>query len=307
MLNITIQHMFMHVRFILIIAVSLLFIDSCSQPRKETETANIRDSAEYSGDMADTAEQVTGRNDQEKSSSPNNNAPVEEGSGLKTGISRPEQVLDILPLYRAKRYESVQEAVNAKDTVYKLILYGQKLGHISPDIARLRFLNSLDLSYNDLTGIPQDIKGLEYLQGLYVKGNQISYIPEFVYDFSYMYRLDLSENAINEVSPEIYRLSELTVLNLESNRLAEIPTEIYNLSLLNALHLNNNLLTGLPEGISGLSRLTKLYLEHNRLTALPEDLGYMTHLEELWLQGNDIPAGKIAELQEKLPYTKIRY
>ena len=63
-------------------------------------------------------------------------------------------LLDMLSLYRAKRFESVREAISSPDTVYKLVLYGQKLGKIAPEIAELKYLNSLDLAFNELSGCP---------------------------------------------------------------------------------------------------------------------------------------------------------
>jgi Leucine-rich repeat (LRR) protein len=221
--------------------------------------------------------------------------------------AKDKALLDMLSLYRARRYESVAAAIASPDTVYNLVLYGQKLGKIDPEIAELKYLNSLDMAFNELTEVPPCIKDLEYLQGLYLNGNMITRIPSFVYGYPYLSRFDISENQLTRVSPDIHKLSQLTVLNLRANKLSEFPAEIYQLKQLKSLHLDHNQLTEIPEGISSLTNLSNLRLEHNQLADLPDELGYMVQLEELWLQGNPIPLERISYLRAKLPGTRIRY
>ena len=221
--------------------------------------------------------------------------------------ARDSALLDLLSLYRARRYESLAEAIATSDTVYKLVLYGQKLGKIPPEIAQLKYLNSLDMAYNELSEVPPYIKDLAYLQGLYLNANMIIEIPSFVYGFRHLARLDISENHLTHVSPDIQNLTELTVLNLRMNQLTDFPAEIYQLRQLKSLHLDHNQLSEIPEGITSLSNLTNLRLEHNQLTNVPDDLGYMVQLKELWLQGNPIPVERISYLRSRLPSTRIRY
>jgi Leucine-rich repeat (LRR) protein len=221
--------------------------------------------------------------------------------------SRDKALLDRLSLYRAKRYESLSDAIASSDTVYKLVLHGKKLGKIPPEIARLKYLNTLDLAFNDLTEVPPYIQDMEYLQGLYLNGNMITGIPSFVYDYRHLSRWDISENQLTSVSPEIQNLTQLVVLNLRENKLTEFPAEIYNLRQLKSFHLDHNQLSAIPEGITALSNLTNLRLEYNQLTDFPDELGYMVQLKELWLQGNPIPMKRISYLRAKLPTTRVRF
>ncbi len=147
-------------------------------------------------------------------------------------------LLDMLSLYRAKRFESVREAISSPDTVYKLVLYGQKLGKIAPEIAELKYLNSLDLAFNELSGVPPYIKDLGYLQGLYLNGNNITELKS----------LHLDHNQLTEIPEGISSLTNLTNLRFEHNNLTDIPEDLAHIVQLKELWLQGNAIP--PEKIT---------------------------------------------------------
>jgi Leucine-rich repeat (LRR) protein len=228
-------------------------------------------------------------------------------------ISKPAidttKVLNTLELYRAKRYEGIQEALGAgADQVYKLVLYGRDMETLSPEIARLTYLASLDVSHNKLTVLPEALSELHYLQGFYATDNHLTSYPEQILLLPVLEKVDLSGNQIHTIPPEIQVMTQLTRLTLDRNHLTSIPVELYNLTKLSVLELSGNGLQSIPEGISNLKSITKLDLSGNQITRLPEEIATLGHtLEELSIQGNQIPDEEIQWLIEAMPGTQIRF
>jgi hypothetical protein len=219
------------------------------------------------------------------------------------------RVIEMLDLYRAKRYEDLQGGLAAgPEQVYKISFHGRQMRSLSPKIARFSYLAALDVSYNGLTELPDELSSLHYLQGFYAGGNQLAEFPSQLLLLPLLARLNLSENQIAEIPPEIMKMDQLDYLNLEKNRIVRIPVQLYELDGMTALNLAENGLSDLPEGISQLASLRKLDLSKNQLNTLPRELAIMgNHLEELDIHGNNIPMEEIEWLIEAMPATKIRY
>lgn len=228
-------------------------------------------------------------------------------------IQKPEidssKVLNTLELYRAKRFEGIQEVMNAGvENAHKLVLYGRNIERLSPDVGNLTYLASLDVSHNKLTELPEELSNLHYLQGLYATHNRLNTFPEQILLLPVLIKLDLSANQIGTIPSEIRRMDQLTRLTMDQNTLTSIPVELYALKNLNVLELADNGLQSLPEGISGLRTLEKLDLAGNRLTGLPREITTLSgNLKELNIQRNRIPQDEVLWLIEALPGTQIRY
>lgn len=218
-------------------------------------------------------------------------------------------VLKTLDLYRAKRYEGLQDAFAAgAENVYKMSFHGRKMKSLSPDISRLTYLASLDVAYNELTYLPEEISGLHYLQGLYANNNMLARFPGQILLLPVLAKVDLSGNRIGEIPEEISRMDQLSRLSLDNNAIMQIPVGLYKLANLKVLELAGNGLSSIPEGISRLTDLRKLDLSKNQLSGIPKELATMTgHLEELNIQGNQIPLDEIKWFVEAMPSTTIRY
>lgn len=219
------------------------------------------------------------------------------------------KVLNTLELYRAKRFEGIQEAISSgPEQVFKLVLYGRDMKNLTPDIGQLIYLASLDISHNKLTGLPEELSGLHYLQGLYITHNRLNRFPEQIFLLPVLMKLDLSNNQISEIPPEIRQMDQLTRLTMDQNTLTAIPVDLYALTNLNVLELAGNGLTSIPEGISNLTALEKLDLSGNQLTGLPREITTLAGtLEEINIQGNRIPGEEVQWLIEAMPETQIRY
>lgn len=218
-------------------------------------------------------------------------------------------VLETLELYRAMRYEGIQEAKLAGvENVHKLVLYGRKMGNLSREIGDFTYLASLDVAQNDLATLPEEISRLHYMQGFYANRNNLVEFPNQLLLLPVLTKIDLSENQIASIPGEILRMDQLTRLTLDKNTLTAIPVQLYELKNLNILELADNGLREIPEGISQLTRLTKLDLANNQLRQLPREITTLSEtLVEMNIQGNQIPMEEIEWLISAMPKTRIRY
>ncbi len=218
-------------------------------------------------------------------------------------------VLDRLSLYRARRYESVQDALSGNpEEVFKLVLWGKKLGFIPPEIGQLKYLHSLDVALNELTELPEELSELHYLQGFYASGNMLTEFPEQILLLPMLERIDLSENRITEIPGGIICMDQIRKLDMGANKLTDLPAQLFELTNLEILTLDHNALSRISPGISGLRNLRKLDLSNNFLKEIPWEInGLKATLTDLQIQGNEIPVEKVRELVEAMPSTNIRF
>ncbi len=169
----------------------------------------------------------------------------------------------------------------------ELNLSFQDLTALPESVGQLTQLQYLHLTGNQLTTLPESIGRLKLLQRLYLSGNQLTTLPESIGQLKLLQRLDLSGNRLTTLPESIGQLTQLQRLYISGNQLTTLPESIGELRLLQRLDLSGNQLTTLPESIGQLAKVTYLYLDDNRLTALPKSLKNLGLLAGLYLNGND--------------------
>ena len=170
-----------------------------------------------------------------------------------------------------------------------------ELTELPEAIASLTQLQQLDLSDNQLTELPEAIRSLAQLQVLNLSNNWVTELPEAIGSLTQLQELDLHSNQLTELPEAIASLTQLQLLDLSDNQLTELPETIASLTQLQGLYLNNNQLTELPEAIASLTQLQRLYLGNNQLTELPEAITSLTQL-----QGLDLFDNQLTELPEAI-------
>lgn len=179
-----------------------------------------------------------------------------------------------------------------------------RISRIPNKIYKLPVLKHLDLSHNQIKKISKKIGQLKHLQTLNLSMNKMEELPRNIFQLRYLQSMDLSHNYIKEL-PYFTKLKRLTHLNLSYNKLKTIPDNVHQLTSLRELDLSNNRITHLPEKIGSLKNLEVLDLSHNELKELPKRITRFRRLQQLDVSGNHLDAENIARLKKYLPNTEI--
>ncbi|MHA1343611.1 MAG: leucine-rich repeat domain-containing protein, partial [Promethearchaeota archaeon] len=131
-------------------------------------------------------------------------------------------------------------------------------------IGNLSSLKKLDLSYNELTTLPESIGNLKSLVELDLKLNHLMTLPESIDNLKSLAKLYLSDNQLKTLPESFWDLKSLQILSLANNKFTTLPESIGELSSLHELDLSNNQLTILPESfIDLIKKDVKINLENN--------------------------------------------
>lgn len=215
-----------------------------------------------------------------------------------------------------QQIERIPDEFGGLKRLQKLNLKGNHLLHVSPEISKcvklqsvnlagalrlcsqipaalftLEDLQSLNLSDNFFTEIPEEVCGLCRLTTLIMQRNALLRVPDNLFLLRYLDHLEFSENYLEKLPAAVGNLKRLTYLGLDRNRLKEIPDELCKVTSLVILVMGSNRLTSIPENIYKLSNLRELMLENNKLTELPllmDRLEGLLKTEGLSLHGNSL-------------------
>ncbi len=177
--------------------------------------------------------------------------------------------------------------------------------------ALLNTITDMDLSYSELTILPDEIALFTQLQRLWLRDNQLQTLPASLGNLTLLLVLDLDSNPLamlpawlgnltqlqelwldkiplQTLPAELGNLTQLQKLNLDNHRLQTLPAWLGNLTQLQELSLSDNQLQTLPAWLGNLTQLKHLLLTNNQLQTLPISLGNLTQLKALWLGANPI-------------------
>jgi hypothetical protein len=209
------------------------------------------------------------------------------------------------------------EASDQRVRALNLTLNGLDMQSLPHEIAMLKSLQVIDLSFNKVSGsLSQALVALSNLQVLNLKSTSLtgSVTPSLVEAWAKLTVLDLSWNKLNGTIPsQVGRLENLTALHLgaqdsdyegkvRSGLSGVIPTQIGNLKMLESLSLEVGALSGpIPTEVGRLNKLKLLRLGDNCLNGpVPSELGLLDALEELEIDRNDL-TGSIPDSIAQLP------
>lgn len=162
---------------------------------------------------------------------------------------------------------------------------------ISIDEMQLLHIKEIDLSYNQLTCLPEGIQLFKHLEKLNLNNNHIKSLPKSLSDnfccFNSLEHLSLFQNELDEISYEINILRNLKYLNLGKNKFTTIPEKICQFTQLEYLYMGSNQIEYIPKLISKLTNLNQLILSCNRIRILPIDF-FKLNVKKLDLKYNKI-------------------
>uniref|UniRef100_A0A2C9VQ16 Disease resistance R13L4/SHOC-2-like LRR domain-containing protein n=1 Tax=Manihot esculenta TaxID=3983 RepID=A0A2C9VQ16_MANES len=179
-------------------------------------------------------------------------------------------------------------------------------GELPDSLGNFKFLEYLDLSYNNLFGsIPASIGNLQHLRFLDLGFNNLA--GELPGSFGNLSSLEFSDLGFNHFSGQLPlsfgKLNKLTSLYLMSNNFSgHLPFSLGNLSMLSDVKLDMNSIGGpLPFSIFNLKKLQTLDLSFNQFFGTVPDRGSgLTDLYVLHMSNNKL-SGKIPSWFFTLP------
>ncbi|WP_438390615.1 leucine-rich repeat-containing protein kinase family protein [Caballeronia sp. DA-9] len=148
-------------------------------------------------------------------------------------------------------------------------------------------LESLDLSGNALSSLPDDLPRLEKLRIIFCSNNAFTELPEVLGKCPKLSMVGFKANRIARVTGAALP-ANLRWLILTDNHVEALPSEIGNCTQLQKLMLAGNRLRTLPPTLAACSRLELLRLAANRLDELPSWLALMPRLSWLAYAGNPL-------------------
>ncbi|XP_071488184.1 protein flightless-1 homolog [Diadema antillarum] len=161
------------------------------------------------------------------------------------------------------------------------------LSNIPPQLDALVNLADVDLSYNDLTSVPDAFYTLSSLKRLNLSNNAVTELS-VLDSWTRLETLNVARNKLTALPPSLCKLISLKRLIISGNTINfdGLPTGISKLVCLEQFIAADNHLESVPEGLCRCPKIKKLILVKNRLVTLPEAIHFITDLETLDVRDN---------------------
>ncbi|WP_448697836.1 TIR domain-containing protein [Mucilaginibacter sp. AW1-3] len=172
--------------------------------------------------------------------------------------------------------------------IEELDLSYNNISEIIPEISKLTKLKILKLHSCHLKSIPKELFLLKELRCLDLGWNEISKLPPGIEELKHLEILDLEHNNLSQFPIGICQLLNLQHLELGSNKIPSISPRINNLTCLKTLRIDNNVLSTVPYEIGGLKNVWSFNFEGNQLDSLPNCFFDLPLLKELKLDDNQL-------------------
>lgn len=152
---------------------------------------------------------------------------------------------------------------------------------------KLKKINVLDFSYNELTEVPASLGNMG-INKLQLANNNLNELPDGVWGNKYIFHLELDNNNISIIPASIQNAKSLTEFLFSNNSVAELRNEIFKLNLVTLMADGNNI-NKIPENIGYLISLKYLRFNNNRnIPQIPKTIGELVNVRELDVRNNSI-------------------
>ncbi|MEA3477082.1 MAG: hypothetical protein U9R60_02795 [Bacteroidota bacterium] len=211
-------------------------------------------------------------------------------------------------LYNMRTYRHIDKALATPDAVYKLSLIKNGLVAVPEEVYEFKYLNTLELTMNELNDLPVYIGDMLYLQSLYLTSNKFTMVPEPVYNLKNLKRIRMGGNQLSEIPQQLVMMQSIQELFFGKNMITEIPSATFDMQDLYVLKLNHNKIEHLSPKIAQLEKLEVLNLSSNNISEIPFDaLKAMRRLKALDFRNNNMNVEVLDSLQKVMTWAKIYY
>ncbi|KRY00339.1 Leucine-rich repeat-containing protein 47 [Trichinella pseudospiralis] len=151
-------------------------------------------------------------------------------------------------------------------------------------------LNFIELSYSNLSEIPNEIGNASSLINLVLRNNKLTSLPDCIGQLKRLKNLDLSWNKLTSIPSTLVNCSQLQLLNVSGNCLTKLDIQFDQLSWLIHVDASHNQLVEFPNTICSfeLIHLTEILLKSNKIESIPKELEKLPMLKVLDLSENQI-------------------
>ncbi|XP_076271278.1 PH domain leucine-rich repeat protein phosphatase isoform X3 [Rhynchophorus ferrugineus] len=214
-----------------------------------------------------------------------------------TQLDVSENSIEILDLGSVEQLQVLQ---CSRNNLTQITLYGKHLVSVIAGNNRLKsfttshpplHLTHFDVSYNELTALPDWLSGCSELRSLFASNNVLASLPDHLFcnEMPFLQTVQLAYNQLQNL-PLIQRWLPIQELFLQNNSLSSLPENFFKfVSSIKVLNLSNNRLIDLPKPEDGLA-LEKLFLTANCLIdkSIEKMAPFMRHVKTLHIAYNNI-------------------
>ena len=205
-------------------------------------------------------------------------------------ISRLPKDLARLPVKRLtilNNFPKKKLRLPKNSTITTLTIRGDEQGKLPKSYRRMKNLEVLELSKNNLTKMPV-VKNNDKLTRYELTFNSITVIPSWIGKLKSLKNLNLNNNKVELIKPGIERLKNLEELQLYRNNLKALPPMLYSMASLKVIDLYYNHIYSVTRDIANWKNLEVLYLSNNDLVSIPGEINQLTNLKELYIHHNKL-------------------
>lgn len=182
--------------------------------------------------------------------------------------------------------QTLEQLRNGELTGVKRLDLTENLSQFPQEIFNLAdSLETLDLSNNQLSELPDDLERLHNLKILFCSNNQFTRLPAMLSRCPKLEMIGFKSNKIEVVPAESLPLQTRWLI-LTDNKITQLPERLGELKRLEKLALAGNLITELPSSLHHCHQLGLIRLSANKLTRFPDVLLDLPKLAWLAFSGN---------------------
>jgi len=198
-------------------------------------------------------------------------------------------------IFGSKVYTDLKLALDITKNVYKMDLSYQKIDpKLYPKISKLKDLQALKLSGNDINQFPGDFTDLYNLQYFATYNNAFTQFPENLKNWANLSYLEFFATKIDSIPSDIAYLSKLKTFKFSSTEdTLHLPQTLKYLKTLKELTIENCVLDSSSIELFKLPNIVFLSLAHTGLKNIPVEIRNNVNVEVLVLDANELT---------KLPY-----
>jgi hypothetical protein len=160
-------------------------------------------------------------------------------------------------------------------------------------------LETLDLSANRLTELPDDFGCFHALKILFLSDNQFTQLPKVLAHCPNLTMVGFKANQIAYVAEDCLP-HKLRWLILTDNKIAQLPDSMGQLTQLQKCALAGNAIARLPDAMAKCLRLELLRVSANKLTELPAWLLSLPRLSWLAFDGNPVTQAETSSMTQAM-------